>query len=87
MLPPGRDRRRGVPITIGSGAYYRRDARAVEWGGLENRCSAYAGPGVRIPLSPPPLAIVPSNRDDGEFLFMASYGGHSPLISFKSLLL
>ncbi len=30
-------------------------------------------PGVRIPLSPPSLAIVPSNRDDGEFfLWQAS---------------
>lgn len=30
-----------------------RNGRAVECGGLENRCSATAEPGVRIPLSPP----------------------------------
>ncbi len=30
-----------------------RDAGAVERGGLENRCPAYAGPRVRIPVSPP----------------------------------
>lgn len=29
----------------------RRDARAVEWDGLENRCP-FHGPRVRIPLSP-----------------------------------
>ena len=29
-----------------------RDGRAVECGGLENRCPAIVGPGVRIPLSP-----------------------------------
>jgi hypothetical protein len=29
-----------------------RDGRAVECGGLENRCSPYGEPGVRIPLSP-----------------------------------
>ena len=31
----------------------RRNGRVVECGGLENRCPAIAGPGVRIPLSPP----------------------------------
>jgi hypothetical protein len=31
----------------------RRNGRVVECGGLENRCPATAGPGVRIPLSPP----------------------------------
>jgi hypothetical protein len=30
----------------------RRNGRAVECGGLENRCPATVGPGVRIPLSP-----------------------------------
>ena len=30
----------------------RRNGRAVECGGLENRCSPYGEPGVRIPLSP-----------------------------------
>ena len=30
----------------------RRNGRVVECGGLENRCPATAGPGVRIPLSP-----------------------------------
>lgn len=30
----------------------RRDARAVEWGGLENRCPPAGGPRVRIPVSP-----------------------------------
>ena len=29
-----------------------RNGRAVECGGLENRCPAIVGPGVRIPLSP-----------------------------------
>ena len=29
-----------------------RDGRVVECGGLENRCPAIAGPGVRTPLSP-----------------------------------
>ena len=29
-----------------------RNGRVVECGGLENRCPAIAGPGVRIPLSP-----------------------------------
>ncbi len=32
--------------------FFRRDAGVVERGGLENRCSACAEPGVRIPLSP-----------------------------------
>ncbi len=31
----------------------RRDARAVDWGGLENRCPPIGGPRVRIPVSPP----------------------------------
>ena len=31
---------------------HRRDGRAVECGGLENRCLPEGGPGVRIPLSP-----------------------------------
>ena len=31
---------------------FGRDAGVVERGGLENRCSAIAEPGVRIPLSP-----------------------------------
>ena len=35
--------------------YEWRNGRAVECGGLENRCSATAEPGVRIPLSPPKL--------------------------------
>lgn len=30
----------------------RRDARVVEWGGLENRCLPIGGPGVRIPFPP-----------------------------------
>ena len=30
-----------------------RNGRAVECGGLENRCPPIGGPGVRIPLSPP----------------------------------
>jgi hypothetical protein len=30
-----------------------RNGRAVECGGLENRCPVSTGPGVRIPLSPP----------------------------------
>jgi hypothetical protein len=34
---------------------FRRDGRVVECGGLENRCSAIAEPGVRIPLSPQSL--------------------------------
>jgi hypothetical protein len=42
-----------------------RDGRAVECGGLENRFPPYGGTGVRIPLSPPSLAIVPHQRDDG----------------------
>ncbi len=33
----------------------RRNAGAVERGGLENRCPPIGGPGVRIPLSPPDL--------------------------------
>ncbi len=37
----------------------RRDGRVVECGGLENRCSPSGEPGVRIPLSPPSLAIAP----------------------------
>ena len=41
------DRRRGE-----CGVNLRRDGRVVECGGLENRCPAYAGPGVRTPLSP-----------------------------------
>lgn len=32
--------------------FLRRDARAVEWGGLENRYTSFVS-GVRIPLSPP----------------------------------
>jgi hypothetical protein len=32
-----------------------RNGRVVECGGLENRCSASAEPGVRIPLSPQSL--------------------------------
>jgi hypothetical protein len=30
----------------------RRNGRAVECGGLENRCPGQPGPGVRIPLPP-----------------------------------
>ena len=33
-------------------AALRRNGRAVECGGLENRCSVYTEPGVRIPLPP-----------------------------------
>ena len=33
----------------------RRNGRAVECGGLENRCSPTGEPGVRIPLSPQSL--------------------------------
>ncbi len=31
---------------------HRRNGRAVECGGLENRCPPNGGPGVRIPLPP-----------------------------------
>jgi hypothetical protein len=30
-----------------------RNGRAVDCGGLENRCPPYGGPGVRIPFPPP----------------------------------
>ena len=36
-------------------AALRRNGRAVECGGLENRCSVYTEPGVRIPLPPQKL--------------------------------
>jgi hypothetical protein len=44
-----------VPIAIGSGGleFKWRNGRAVECGGLENRCAVSTAPGVRIPLSPP----------------------------------
>ncbi len=47
----------------------RRDGRVVECGGLENRCSPSGEPGVRIPLSPPSLAIALPQKGDGEFYF------------------
>ena len=43
-----------------TGHYYLwRNGRAVECGGLENRCSASAEPGVRIPLSPQTKSLHP----------------------------
>ena len=43
----------GVRIPLSPrGGCARRDGRAVECGGLENRCPPAGGPGVRIPLSP-----------------------------------
>jgi hypothetical protein len=45
-----RDRRRGECGLNIVGEW--RGGRVVECGGLENRCPAIAGPGVRTPLSP-----------------------------------
>ena len=59
-----------VPLQRGGdfGWIYWRDGRAVECGGLENRCPAIAGPGVRIPLSPQCQSI-PSVRRRMVFYF------------------
>ena len=40
-------------LSLGSGGRTRRDAGAVERGGLENRCAPSGAPWVRIPLPPP----------------------------------
>lgn len=39
----------------------------VEWGGLENRCPACAGPGVRIPLSPLYQLLAMQLQESGRF--------------------
>ena len=39
----------------GDNLYQRRGGRAVECGGLENRCSGFPEPWVRIPPPPPDL--------------------------------
>jgi hypothetical protein len=44
-----------------------RDGRVVECGGLENRCPAIVGPGVRTPLSPHSVAITRCKKGDSEF--------------------
>ncbi len=44
----------------------------VECGGLENRCPPSGGPGVRIPFSPPSLAIALLQEGDGEFIIGAT---------------
>lgn len=44
---PSRSESRSLPCEGG----LWRDARVVEWGGLENRCALWA-PRVRIPVSP-----------------------------------
>ena len=48
----------------------RRNGRAVECGGLENRCPPYRGPGVRIPL-PPQKKLNPPAKP-GDFTFGAA---------------
>ena len=48
-----------------------RNGRAVECGGLENRCPVSTGPGVRIPLSPQNKTLPYAFRRTG-FLFLAN---------------
>jgi hypothetical protein len=59
---------------------YWRDGRAVECGGLENRCPLYGGPGVRIPLSPQAKTAEKSTFSavfyfGMFFIFLAKWGG------------
>jgi hypothetical protein len=48
----------------------RRNGRAVECGGLENRCTVTTVPGVRIPLSPPKQSDQP--RISGVFVLTSA---------------